>query len=112
MAYARSAGHLAAMGQGDFEEAHTQVAQIDPPSAPSAGIPNRWMVLDLVEATMRTGRREEARAHVVAAQEAGLHRIGTRIAIITAGAAAVAADDDTAGPPFAAALALPESGRL
>ncbi|MFD8388335.1 hypothetical protein ACFV2N_03765 [Streptomyces sp. NPDC059680] len=46
LAYARSAGRLAAMGQGDFEEAHTQVAQIDPPSAPSApsaGIPNRWV---------------------------------------------------------------------
>ncbi|MER6123475.1 AAA family ATPase [Streptomyces sp. NPDC001795] len=111
LAYARSAGHLAAMGQGDFEEAHTQVAQIDPPSAPSAGIPNRWVVLDLVEAAMRTGRREEARAHVVAAQQGGLPRIGTRIAIITAGAAAVAADDEVAGALFEEALALPEAAR-
>ncbi|MBG0850354.1 AAA family ATPase [Streptomyces spinoverrucosus] len=111
MAYALSARHLAAMGQGDFEEAHTQVAQIDLPTAPSAGIPNRWVVLDLVEAAMRTGRREEARAHVVAAQRAGLHRIGTRMALITAAAAAVAADDDEAAALFEAALALPEVAR-
>lgn len=111
MAYARSARHLAAMGQGDFEEAHAQVTQIDPPSAPSAGIPNRWVVLDLVEAAMRTGRREEARAHVAAAQKAGLPRIGSRIALITAAAAAVAADDDEAGALFEAALALPEAAR-
>nr|WSY56121.1 hypothetical protein OG999_42270 [Streptomyces sp. NBC_00886] len=61
MAYSHAARHVAAMGQGDFEEAHAQVSQIDPPSAPGTGVPGRWKVLDLVEAAMRTGRREEAR---------------------------------------------------
>ncbi|WP_329265892.1 LuxR family transcriptional regulator [Streptomyces sp. NBC_01478] len=111
LAYARSARHLAALGQGDFEEAHAQVARIDPPSAPGSGIPGRWMVLDLVEAAMRTGRVDEARAHVAAARRSGLHRIGPRIALITAGAEAVAADDDRAGALFEGALALPGAAR-
>jgi DNA-binding CsgD family transcriptional regulator len=109
--YARSARHLAAMGQGDYEEAHVQVARVDPSGAPSTGIPGRWVVLDLVEAAVRTGRMDQARAHVAAAQEAGIHRISPRIAMITAGAAAVAADEKEAGLLFDAALSLPQAAR-
>ncbi|MER5916147.1 AAA family ATPase [Streptomyces sp. NPDC001982] len=110
-AYARAARSFAAMGQGDYEEAYVQVARIDPPGAPSPGIPGRWKVLDLVEAAVRTGRMDEARAHVAAAQEAGIHRISPRIAMIIAGAAAVAADENEAGPLFEAALSLPQAAR-
>jgi DNA-binding CsgD family transcriptional regulator/tetratricopeptide (TPR) repeat protein len=110
-AYARAARRLAALGQGDYEEAYVQVARNDPPGAPSLGIPGRWVVLDLVEAAVRTGRMDEARAHVAAAQEAGIHRISPRIAMIIAGAAAVAADEKEAGPLFEAALSLPHAAR-
>ena len=110
-AYARTARHLAAIGQGDYEEAHVQAARIDPPGAPSPGIPGRWVVLDLVEAAVRTGRTDEARAHVAAAREAGIHRISPRIAMTTAGAAALAADEKEAGPLFELALALPQAAR-
>jgi DNA-binding NarL/FixJ family response regulator len=110
-AYARAAGNLAAMGQGDFDEALVQIARIDPPGAPSAGIPGRWVVLDLVEAAVRSGRIDQARAHVVAARQAGLHRIGPRIALIVAGAEALAAGDDEAAALFEAALSLPDAGR-
>ncbi|MEV6167423.1 AAA family ATPase [Streptomyces sp. NPDC051954] len=109
--YARSARNLAAIGQGDYEEALFQAARIDPPGAPSPGVPGRWVVLDLVEAAVRTGRIEDARAHVRAAQEAGIARIGPRTALITAGAAALAADDGEAGALFEAALALPGAAR-
>jgi DNA-binding CsgD family transcriptional regulator len=110
-AYARSARNLAAIGQGDFEEAHVQVSRIDPPGAPSPGVPGRWVVLDLVEAAVRTGRIAEARAHVAAARRAGIDRISPRTALITAGAAALAADDADAGALFEAALSLPEASR-
>ncbi|MEV8544247.1 AAA family ATPase [Streptomyces sp. NPDC051572] len=110
-AYAHSARHLAAMGQGDYEEAHVQVSRIDPSGAPSAGIPGRWLVLDLVEAAVRTGRTDEAREQVAAARTAGIHRISSRTALICAGAEAVAADEDDAGPLFEAALALPHAAR-
>ncbi|MFE2068455.1 AAA family ATPase [Streptomyces sp. NPDC059467] len=109
--YARSARNLAAIGQGDYEEALVQAARIGPPGAPTPGVPGRWMVLDVVEAAVRTGRAEDARAHVRAAQEAGLPRIGPRIELITAGAAAVAADDTEAAGLFEAALALPDVPR-
>jgi DNA-binding CsgD family transcriptional regulator len=69
------------------------------------------VVLDLVEAAVRTGRIEEARAHVAAARRTGIDRIGPRTALITAGAAALAADDADAGPLFEAALSLPEAAR-
>ncbi|MFD3583648.1 AAA family ATPase [Streptomyces sp. NPDC058683] len=108
--YARSARHLAAMGEGDYEEAHVQVARVDPTGAPS-GVPARWVVLDLVEAAVRTGRMDEARAHVTAAQEAGIHRISPRIAMITAGAAAVAADESEVDHLFEVALSLPHAAR-
>jgi DNA-binding CsgD family transcriptional regulator len=69
------------------------------------------MVMDLVEAAVRTGRTAEARAHVTAAQQAGIARISPRTALVTAGAAALAAPDHDAGPLFEAALSLPEADR-
>ncbi|MGY5115732.1 ATP-binding protein [Streptomyces sp. 900105755] len=68
------------------EEALAQAARIGPPGAPTPGVPGRWMVLDYVEAAVRTGHLADARAHVRAAQEAGLPRIGPRVELITAGA--------------------------
>jgi DNA-binding CsgD family transcriptional regulator len=69
------------------------------------------MVLDLAEAAVRTGRTDEARAHVTAAQQAGIAGISPRTALIIAGAAALTAADDDAGPLFEAALSLPEADR-
>jgi DNA-binding CsgD family transcriptional regulator len=60
---------------------------------------------------MHTGRTDQARAHVAAAQQAGIARISPRTALITAGAAALAAPDHDAGPLFEAALSLPEADR-
>ena len=110
-AYAQSAGSLAALGQGDFDEALVQIARISAPGAPSAGIPGRWVVLDLVEAAVRSGHLDQARAHVAAAQQAGLDRIGPRIALMITGAAALAADDDEAGALYEAALSIPDAAR-
>ncbi|WP_433199676.1 AAA family ATPase [Dactylosporangium sp. CS-047395] len=109
-----SAGHtrvLMALGRGDYEAAYAQASRITPPGGPNAGVPGRWTLLDLVEAAVRTGRTAEARAHVAAAERAGIDRISTRTALITAGAAALAAGDERAGGLFEAALALPEAGR-
>ncbi|WP_426504370.1 AAA family ATPase [Dactylosporangium sp. McL0621] len=100
-----------ALAQGDYEEAYIQAAQIDPPGAMTPGVPGRWAVLDLVEAAVRSGRAHEARAHVAAAQQVGNARISPNTALITAGAAALAADDDEAGALFDAALALPAAAR-
>ncbi|MFC4999370.1 AAA family ATPase [Dactylosporangium cerinum] len=109
-----SAGHtrtLMALGQGDYEGAHAHATQVNPAGDPNTGVPGRWTLLDLVEAAVRTGRTAQARANVAAAQQAGIDRISTRTALITAGAAALAADDEQAGPLFEAALSLPEADR-
>jgi ATP/maltotriose-dependent transcriptional regulator MalT len=110
-AFARHARAVAALGQGDYEEAYAQTSWISLPDIPRSGIPGRWMVMDLVEAAVRTGRVEEARAYVATAQQAGVPRFSSHTALIAAGAAALAADDDQAGVLFEAALSLPEAYR-
>ncbi|WP_432824683.1 AAA family ATPase [Dactylosporangium sp. CA-092794] len=110
-AFARKARTIAALGHGDFEEAFLQASLINPPGQPSPGIPGRWTVMDLVEAAVRTGRTEQAAEHVAAAQRIGIPRISPRTALITAGAAALAAPDERADALFRAALSLPEAER-
>jgi DNA-binding CsgD family transcriptional regulator len=113
-AFARYARAFAALGRGDYEEAYVQAARISPPGTSNPGASCRagaWMVLDLVEAAIRTGRTQEARAHVAAARRDGIARISSRIALITAGAAALTAPDHEAGPLFQTALSLPEAER-
>ncbi|NJC73668.1 helix-turn-helix domain-containing protein [Planosporangium thailandense] len=102
---------IAALGQGDYEDSYVQASRVNPLGTLSLGIPGRWLVLDLVEAAVRTGRTDQARAYVAAAQQAGIARISPRAALLIAGAAALAADDDQAGLLFETALSLPEVDR-
>ncbi len=107
--YAAHARTLAAIGQGDFEDAYRQAAAISPPGSFPPHIPHALRVpLDLVEAAVRTGRHAEAAAHVAAMQSAGMSAISTRLALVTAGATAIAAPDNAL---FEAALACPDASR-
>jgi DNA-binding CsgD family transcriptional regulator len=66
--------------------------------------------MDLVEAAVRAGRREEAAAHALAMQEAGIAKLSPRLAFLSAGATALAASPDPpdhAGKLFRHALAMP-----
>ncbi|MFD0580133.1 AAA family ATPase [Dactylosporangium darangshiense] len=110
-AFARYARTIAALAQGDYEDAYAQASRVTPPGTPPSSAPGRWMVMNLVEAAIRTGQIVQARAHVAAAQQAGIARISSRRALITAGAAALAADDHEAGRLFETALSLPEADR-
>ena len=65
------------------------------------------MPLDLVEAAVRTGRREEAAAHVRAMRAARIKAISPRLALVTAAAAALIAPHDQARARFGEALAIP-----
>jgi DNA-binding CsgD family transcriptional regulator len=99
---------LAALGRGDFEEAYQQVSQISPPGTLASHVPHALMVLmDLVEAAVRTGRDAEAAAHVAAMQEANLAGLSSRLALVVGASAAMAAPDTTAPSLFDSALALP-----
>ena len=100
---------LVALGRGDFEEAYRAA---EPGSAHPAllapHVPHALQVLmDLVEAAVRTGRDAEAAAHVAAMQEANLAGLSSRLALVVGASAAMAAPDDSALELFQAALALP-----
>jgi hypothetical protein len=110
--YAWQARGLAALGRGDFEEAYQQACRISPPGTLASHVPHALAVLmDVVEAAVRTGRHDEAAAHVAAMQEANLAGISSRLALVVGASAAMAASDDTASELFEAALALPEIER-
>ena len=99
---------LAAVGLGDFEEAYRQVSTINPPGTLASHVPYvMWSTLDLVEAAVRTGRHEEAAAHVDAVRKAGIAALSSRLALLAAGSAAIAAPDNDASRLFEEALAIP-----
>jgi ATP/maltotriose-dependent transcriptional regulator MalT len=106
--YAWQARGLAALGRGDFEDAYQQASRISPPGTLASHVPHALTVLmDLVEAAVRTDRRAEAMAHVAAMHEAGLAGLSSRLALVVGGSAALAAPDDGALALFESTLALP-----
>jgi ATP/maltotriose-dependent transcriptional regulator MalT len=97
-----------ALERGDFEEAYEQLIRISPPGLLAPYVPYALRVLiDLVEAAMRTGRNAEAAAHVAAMQEANLAGISPRLALLAGASAAMVAPDDRARELFEETLALP-----
>jgi hypothetical protein len=60
---ARHALGLAALGRGDFEEAYQQTSAISPAGVLASHVPvATWVMMDLVEAAVRTNRQAEAAA--------------------------------------------------
>ncbi|WP_427917302.1 AAA family ATPase [Streptomyces sp. cg40] len=110
--FARHMTTLSALGRGDHEEAYLNASAISPsgvlaPHAPLA----LWVPMDLVEAAVGSGRRAEALAHVTAMRETGLPGISGRLALVTAGSAALVASEDRAAGFFEEALAVPGAER-
>jgi DNA-binding CsgD family transcriptional regulator len=104
--FAEYARLLAALGDGDVEAAYTHATAISPAGTFASHVPIAlWVCLDLVESAVRTGRHDEAAAHVAAIQEAGIAAISPRLAMLAGAAAATVADGDAAVKPFEAALA-------
>ena len=103
---------LAALGRGDFEDAYRHANAISPAGVLASHVGYAlWVLLDLVEAAVRTGRRAEAAAHVRAMRDAGIAAISPRLALIAAGAGALAAPGDQARGLFEEALAIPETSQ-
>jgi len=102
---------LAALGQGDYEDAFAHATSISPAGTlPRYQAPALWLILDVVEAAVRTGRLTEAHAHVAALRRASVPAISGRLALMTYGGAAMTADDDHFVSGFERALALPGAG--
>src|SRR4051794_19138011 len=110
--YACHARALLALGNGDFEGAYRNAAAVSPAGALASHVPHAlWLVMELTEAAVRTGRRAEAAAHVAAARDADIASISPRLAFITAAAAAFGAPDDRCDQWFEEALAIPAADR-
>ena len=101
---------VAAAGQQDWETAYREASSISP-----AGrfLPHRTMalqvVLELVEAAVRTGRTQEAAAHVAAARAARIAGISAKLALVAGAAEALVAGEEKAPAHFEAALATPDA---
>jgi DNA-binding CsgD family transcriptional regulator len=99
---------LAALGRGDFEEAYRLTSMISPPGLLAPHAPGALFVLmDLVDAAVRTGRDADAAAHVAAMRQANLAALSPRLALVVGGCAAMVAPDDLARELFQETLALP-----
>ncbi|MFJ5035935.1 AAA family ATPase [Streptomyces sp. NPDC088560] len=110
---ADTTGMTAALSDGDYEAAYLYAIGITAPGTfqPYAYQASRTL-LDLVEAALHTGRADQARAHALAARDAGLPSISPRLALITFGALAMTADDDKqAADWYARAASHPAGAR-
>ena len=104
---------VAALGRGDFEDAYQHATAISPAGVLASHVPLAlWVLLDLVDAAVRTGRRTEAAAHVTAMRDAGIAAISPRLALLAAGSHAIAAPDSSALALFEEALAIPGVDRF
>lgn len=103
---------LAALGQGRFEDAYRHACAISRAGELASHVPPAlFVVMDLVEAAVRTGRTSEATAHAAAALEAGIAAISPRLALLVKASAAIAAADQEALGLFEEALAVPGTER-
>ncbi|WP_455569794.1 ATP-binding protein [Streptomyces prunicolor] len=103
---------LAALGQGRFEDAYRHACAISRAGELASHVPPAlFVVMDLVESAVRTGRTSEATAHAAAAHEAGVAAISPRLALLVKASAAIAADDQDALGLFEEALAVPGTDR-
>jgi DNA-binding CsgD family transcriptional regulator len=99
----------AALSRGDYDAAYRHASTVSPPGElASRSALALWLILDLSEAAVRSGRRAEAAAHAAAVTEAGIGRLSPRLQLITLGATALAAPPEEATQRFDAALATPD----
>ena len=109
---ARYACVLAALAQSDFQAAYHHATRISPAGQLAAHEPHAaWVMLDLVEAALRTDRGSEAAAHVRAMQEAGVAAVSPRLALLAGAAAAMVAGEEQAIGEFGRALAIRDAER-
>ncbi|MET7424521.1 AAA family ATPase [Dactylosporangium sp. NPDC005555] len=103
---------LAALGQGNWDAAFRHAAAMSPPGVLASHVPHcTWVMFDLIEAAVRTGRTAEAKAHVEAMRAADVAALSTRMTLIEAGARFLVLDDDAATTRLEALLASPTADR-
>lgn len=103
---------LDALSRGDFDEAYRCASAVSRAGQLAPHVPNAlWLIMELVEAAARSGRPGEAAAHVAAARDARIGELSPRLALVLAGAAAMAAADRDHRDLFERALLVPDADR-
>ena len=97
-----------ALAEGDYEAAYQAVIRISPPGQfPQENIQVGDHMLDMVEALIRTGRLEDARAHVAEAMRLDLAEVSPRVEALTTAMTAMTAPDTEAEDLYRSALSHP-----
>ncbi|SKX75308.1 AAA family ATPase [Gordonia sp. w5E2] len=98
---------LVAGGRGDVGSVYIHATAVSPVGRLGPYVSMSGMIaLDLVRSATRTGRDDDARAHVAAIEEAQIGRISSRLNLIALACRAMISGDDS-GRLFEEALALP-----
>ncbi len=110
--YAHHPRALAASATGDFDAAFRHAAAMSPAGVLSFSLPHcTWVMFDLVEAALRTGRDADARAHLAAMRDAGLATLSPRMKLIQRGVEALVLNDEAADARLEERLSSPSSER-
>lgn len=110
--YAHHLRALAAQATGDFDAAFRHAVAVSPAGVLSPYVPQcTWAMFDLVESALRTGRAEDARAHLAAMREADVAALSPRMALIHRGVEALVLDDEAADARLEELLACPSTDR-
>jgi DNA-binding CsgD family transcriptional regulator len=110
--FAHHLGALRAIGERDYEKAYEHASAISPAGVLAPYAPHAlWVLFDLIESAVHTGRIEAAAAHVEAMRQADLPAISPRLALLTAGGEALIASDAHASDLFQKALSVPGAER-
>jgi DNA-binding CsgD family transcriptional regulator len=110
--YAHHPRALAASATGDFDAAFHHAAAMSPAGVLTPCVPQcTWVMFDLVEAALRTGRDDAARAHLNALQDNDVAALSPRMALIQHGLEALVLDDDAADARLDELLASPTCDR-
>ncbi|MER5698278.1 ATP-binding protein [Streptomyces mirabilis] len=95
--YAHHAATIAALGSSDFSSAYQYASAISPAGRLASHVPHAlWVMMDLVEAAVRTGSQEEAVRHVRAMQDADVAALSPRLALAMQASAALCTREDAA----------------
>jgi DNA-binding CsgD family transcriptional regulator len=111
-AYVGHVKALEALSRDDFDTAYRCATAVSPAGQLASHVPNAlWLVMELVEAAVRSGRPDRATAHISALLEARVAELSPRLALTVAGAKAMAASDDDHRDLFDEALRTPDADR-
>lgn len=103
---------LRSISLSDYESAYEHVTRISPAGELAAYNPHAlWVLFDLVESAVATGRTDAASRHVAAMREQQVDRLSPRLRMVTDGCAALVSSGQEANTLFERALSAPDGQR-